>query len=79
VPETLQLSTAQVASLDSTAQVILQANPGNSDLKSLVDSTLLVLTAGIQAKHIDINTNLSTAPLYFVGIHRAVSRPFGSY
>jgi len=79
VAETLELSTAQVASLDSTAQVILQANPGNSDLKSLVDSTLLVLTAGIQAKHIDVNTNLTTAPLYFVGIHRTVSRPFGSF
>jgi hypothetical protein len=79
VPETLQLSSAQVTSLDSSAQVILQANPGNSDLKSLVDSTLLVLTAGIQAKHIDVSTNLSTAPLYFVGIHRTVRRPFGSY
>lgn len=79
VPETLQLSSAQVTSLDSTAQVIRQANPGNSDLQSLVDSTLLVLTAGIQAKHIDVTTNLTTAPLYFVGIHRTVRRPFGSW
>ena len=65
-------------SLDSTGQVIVAANPGNPDLKSLLDSTLLVFTAGIEAKHIDVSTNLTTAPLYLVGIHRAFNRAGGS-
>lgn len=73
IPESLQLSGPQVSSLDSTGQVIVQANPGNPELKSLVDSTLLVLTAGVQAKHVAITTNLTAAPLYFVGVHRVFS------
>jgi hypothetical protein len=54
-----------------------QANPGNPTLKSLVDSTLLVLTAGVEAKRLDVTTNLTTKPLYFVGVHRAVNRGAG--
>ena len=73
-PEVLQLTTKHVGSLDSTGRVITQANPGNGSLKSLVDSTLLVLTAGVEAKRLDVATNLTTEPLYFVGVHRAVSR-----
>jgi hypothetical protein len=44
-----------------------------------VDSTLMVFTAGVQARRIDVATNLTSAPLYLVGIHRAVSRPQGSF
>ena len=57
----------------------MQANPGNADLKALVDSTLMVLTAGVQAKRVDISTNLTSAPLYLIGIHRAVTYSTGSF
>ena len=77
-PETLQFTSASVKSLDSTGQVIVAANPGNPDLKYLLDSTFAVFTAGIQAKRIDVTTNLTTAPLYFVGIHRTFSHPGNS-
>jgi hypothetical protein len=75
----LQLTAAQVKSLDSSGQAIVQANPGNADLRSLVDSTLMVLTAGVEARRIGIATNLTTAPLYVVGVHRAVTRSTGSW
>jgi hypothetical protein len=78
-PDRLQLTAAQVKSLDSIGQVIVQANPGNANLKALADSTLAVLTAGIEAKRVDIATNLTTAPLYLVGIHRAAAGSTGSY
>ena len=77
--DTIQFTAAHVGSIDSVGQEIVRANPGNPDLQSLVDSTLLVLTAGVQARRIDVATNLTAAPLYFVGIHRAVSRPQGSF
>lgn len=73
-PDVLRLTSAHVGALDSTGQEITEANPGNGTLKSLVDSTLLVLTAGVEAKRLDVTTNLTTKPLYFVGVHRAVSR-----
>jgi hypothetical protein len=72
-PDNIQFTSAQVKSLDSTGQVMVAANPGNPDLKSLLDSTFTVFTAGIQAKRVDVSTNLTTAPLYLVGIHRAFS------
>ena len=78
-PDVLQLTTKDVTSLDSTGRVINQANPGNGTLKSLVDSTLLVLTAGVEAKRLDVTTNLTTKPLYFVGVHRAVTRGASSF
>lgn len=78
-PDVLQLSTKDVTSLDSTGRVINQANPTNGTLKSLVDSTLLVLTAGVEAKRLDVTTNLTTKPLYFVGVHRAVTRGTSSF
>src|SRR6476469_5284037 len=68
--DVLQLTTKHVGALDSTGRVITGANPGNGTLKSLVDSTLLVLTAGVEAKRLDVATNLTTKPLYFVGVHR---------
>lgn len=77
--DVLELTTTQIGALDSTGQVITQANPGNATLKALVDSTLLVLTAGVQAKRLDIGTNLTTKPLYFVGVHRAVTGVNGSF
>ena len=76
---TLVLTAAQVKSLDSVAQVIVQANPANAELKALVDSTLLVLTAGVEARRLDVSTDLTTAPLYFVGVHRAAVHPTGSF
>jgi hypothetical protein len=75
----LQFTAASVDAIDSTAQEIVRANPGNPDLQSLVDSTLMVFTAGIQARRVDVTTNLTTAPLHLVGIHRAVSRPGSSF
>src|SRR5262245_44467162 len=65
-PDQITLTNAQVHSLDSTGQVIVQANPANGTLRSLVDSTLLVLSAGIVLQRIDVATDLTTAPLYFV-------------
>jgi hypothetical protein len=79
VPDRLQLTAAQLKSLDSSGQAIVQANPGNANLKSLVDSTLAVLTAGVEARRVDIATNLTSAPLYLVGIHRALARSTGSF
>ena len=78
IGDQLTLTDAQVHSLDSTGQVIEHGNPTNGNLKSLVDSTLLVLTAGIVLQRIDVSTDLTTAPLYFVGIHRVVTRSTGS-
>lgn len=78
-PEVRQFTTKDVTSLDSTGRVINQANPTNGTLKSLVDSTLLVFTAGIEAKRLDVITNLTTKPLYFVGVHRAVTRGTSSF
>jgi len=77
--DVLELTTRQIGALDSTGQVITQANPGNASLKSLVDSTLLVLTAGVQARRLDVTTNLTTKSLYFVGVHRAVSGASASF
>lgn len=78
-PDILKLTPAQISSLDSSGHEITNANPGNADLKSLVDSALMVLTAGVEAKRLDVSTDLTTAPLYFVGIHRAYSRAQGSF
>jgi hypothetical protein len=72
------LSAAQLGSLDSTGGVIVAANPGNPNLKSLVDSTFDVLTAGIQARRVNITTDLTTSPLLFVGIHRVYSHANGT-
>jgi hypothetical protein len=78
-PELLQLSAGQVKSLDSTGKAITDANPTNGTLKSLVDSTLLVLSVGVTAKRLDVSTNLTTKPLYFVGVHRAYTRAGSSF
>lgn len=77
-PETIQFTSGSVKSLDSTGQVMVAANPGNPDIKFLLDSIFTVFTAGVQAKRFDATTNLTTAPLYFVGIHRAFASPGNS-
>jgi len=69
----------QVSALDSSGQAVVTSNPGNGTLKSLLDSTFQVLTAGVTAKRIAVNTDLTAAPLYFVGIHRVIERASGSF
>ena len=73
--EAIQLTAAQLASLDSTGQVLVEHNPASPELEALLDSTLQTLTAGVEAKRLAITTNLTSAPLYFVGIHRLVFYP----
>lgn len=77
IPDQLVLTDAQVHSLDSTGRTIEQANPTDGTLKSLVDSTLLVLTSGVVAKRVDVATDLTADPLYFVAIHRVYERATG--
>ena len=78
-PDALLLNSAQVTSLDSSARVMVNANPGDGNLKALLDSTLLVLASGVEAKRLDVTTDVTTAPLYFVGVHRVVTHSTGSF
>src|SRR5262245_44680676 len=78
-PDTIVLTTGQVASLKSAGQTIANSNPTDPDLKALLDSTLGVLTAGVEARRLDVTTNLTTAPLYFVGLHRTASSASNSW
>jgi len=71
--DVIQLTGGQVSALDSAVKVAVGSNPSNPDLKALLDSAIDALAAGVQAKRIDVNTDLTTAPLFFVGIHRAYS------
>jgi hypothetical protein len=73
------LTPGQVSALDSVGTAVVTANPGNGSLKSLLDSTLQVLTAGVTATRVNVTTDLTTAPLYFVGIHRVIERATGSF
>jgi hypothetical protein len=73
------MTSHQVSSLDSTGQVVVTSNPGNGTLQSLLDSTFQVFTAGVTAQLVDVSTDLTTAPLYFVGIHRVVAQGSGSF
>ena len=61
---------AQINSLDSTVRSLEQNNSSDPTAKALLDSTLLVLTSGVVAKRLNVTTDLTTAPLYFVGVHR---------
>jgi hypothetical protein len=79
VADQLVLTDPLVKSLDSTAQVIVQANSGDPELKSLVDSTLLTLSSGVTMQRLDVSTDLTSRPLYFVIVHRAVSHTGGSF
>src|SRR5690348_7826445 len=60
----IEFTGAQINSLDSTGQVLEQNNSTDGTVKSLVDSTLLVLTAGVTAKRLNVTTDLTSAPLY---------------
>ncbi|MEO5568550.1 MAG: hypothetical protein ABIR92_08660 [Gemmatimonadaceae bacterium] len=75
--EQITLSQAQIDAMGSRAQAIADNNPGNSSLRSFIDSTLQALQAGVQMKRLDVTTNLTEKPLYFVGIHRLVNRASG--
>ena len=69
-PSTTALSVAQLGSLDSAARSLVDSNPNNPDLETLLDSTLLVLKAGVPVTRLDVATNLTSAPLQFVGLHQ---------
>jgi hypothetical protein len=71
------LSQAQVSALIARADQLADANPTNPAMRSLVDSTLLALQAGVVMKRVDVQTDLTTAPLYFIGIHRVIQQPDG--
>ena len=71
--DVVTLTTAQLHALDSAVQIAVTSNPGNTDLKILLDSAVEALTVGVQAKRLDVSTDLTSAPLFFVGIHRAYS------
>ena len=66
----IEFTDAQINSLDSTGRALERNNSSDPTVKALVDSTLLVLTSGIVAKRLDVTTDLTSAPLYFVGVHR---------
>ena len=66
----IQFTAGQISSLDSTGRVMVQNNSSDPTVKALVDSTLLVLTSGVVAKRLNVTTDLTSAPLYFVGVHR---------
>lgn len=76
--DSFSLSATQIHALDSTAQVVEQANPANGTIKSLVDSTLLILSAGVVAQRLNVTTDLTTNPLFFVGVHRVFEHPGGT-
>lgn len=71
------LSQAQLSALTTRANRLADENPGNGSLQSLVDSTLLALQAGVVMKRLDVQTDLTTAPMYFVGLHRVIQQPGG--
>jgi hypothetical protein len=71
------LSQSQVTAMTNRAETVEQSDPNNTSFKSFVDSTLLALQAGVTMKRLDVTTNLTTAPLYFIGIHRVVNQNNG--
>jgi len=75
--DTFILTSAQVNAMTDRAETVEQSNPGSTSFKSFVDSTLLALQAGVTMKRLDVTTNLTTAPLYFIGIHRVVNQSSG--
>src|SRR5690348_2696575 len=66
----IEFTEAQISALDSTGRALERDNSSDGTVKALVDSTLLVLTSGVVAKRLNVTTDLTTAPLYFVGVHR---------
>ena len=78
-PDKIVLTGGQVHALDSAGQAIVAANPGNATLKAIVDSTLQALTVGAELRRLDVTTNITTKPLYFIGIRRTASISNHSY
>jgi hypothetical protein len=76
--ETFTLSQAQFDAMVGHGDDVADANPGNASLRSFVDSTLQALQAGVQMRRLDVATNLTDKPLYFIGIHRVVNQSGGS-
>src|SRR4051794_33519054 len=72
------LSEAQFDAMVGRGDAVADANPGNTSLRSFVDSTLQALQAGVEMQHLEVSTNLTDKPLYFVGIHRVINRASGS-
>ena len=78
-PDKIVLTAGQVHSLDSAGHAIAAANPSNVTLRAMVDSAIAALTVGVEAKRLDVSTDVTTKPLYFVGIHRSASYNTGSF
>jgi hypothetical protein len=76
--EQFTLSQAQFDAMVGRGDAVADANPGNTSLRSFVDSTLQALQAGVQMQHLDVTTNLTDQPLYFIGIHRVVNQSNGT-
>lgn len=70
----ITLSQTQVNAMSDRGNAIADANPS---LRSFVDSTLQALQAGVQMVRVDVDTDLTDKPLYFVGIHRVVNQSGG--
>jgi hypothetical protein len=77
-PAQLTLSADQVSAMNARASQVMSTNPSNTSFKAFVDSTLLVLQAGVTMKRLDVTTNLTSAPMYFIGLHRVVTQANGS-
>jgi hypothetical protein len=77
-PDSFQFTAKQLGALDSSATAVARSNPTNPDLAALVDSTFMVLTVGVKAVHVVLNTDLTANPLYFIGIHRAMVNAAGA-
>jgi hypothetical protein len=75
--DSFTLSASQVSAMTDRAETVESSDPGNTSFKSFVDSTLLALQAGVTMKRLDVTTNLTAAPLYFIGIHRVVNQSNG--
>jgi hypothetical protein len=72
------LSSAQFNAMVDRGEALADDNPGNASLRSFVDSTLQALQAGVEMKRLDVVTNLTDKPLYFIGIHRVSNQANGS-
>jgi hypothetical protein len=72
------LTQAQFDAMVGRGEGVADANPGNASLRSFVDSTLQALQAGVEMKRLDVTTDLTDKPLYFVGIHRVVNQSGGT-
>jgi hypothetical protein len=77
-PAQLTLSADQVSAMNARAGQVMSTNPSNTSFTAFVDSTLLVLQAGVTMRRLDVTTNLTSAPMYFIGLHRVVTQANGS-